>query len=149
MVIDRKRRRSVTASEARHVPNRYVILTLSGERLVEGLPNRAGASQMTAHISAHANIHFGWRLEVEVRVKTGDCMNLADRYLELPGQLVQLVGGQVAERRLDGPKFVKHTELLAFAVPEPSSEIVGHDTKSIGVCPLDGRGGGFEKKKCG
>jgi hypothetical protein len=77
---------------------------------------------MAGHVGADAHVDFGRGLEVEVRVKTGDCVDLTDGYFQFPRQLVQLIGGQISERSLDGPKFVKHADLLAFAVPEPSLE---------------------------
>src|SRR5882762_3811832 len=152
MVIDGQGRGGVAAPEARDVANRYCILSTAGTGLIEGLSHQAGAPQVAGHVGADPNVNFWWWLEIEVRVKTGDCVDLADRYFQLPGQLVQLIGGQISERSLDGPKFVKHTDLLAFAVPEPSLENGSHDTKSIRVCPLNDQGtlgtqGTLDKKK--
>ena len=43
---------------------------------------------------------------MEVRIKAGYRMDLAERHLDLGSEFLQSIGGQVAELMLNGPEFV-------------------------------------------
>jgi hypothetical protein len=71
---------------------------------------------MARHVRTDANIRFGRWLEVKVRIKAGDRVNLTDWFFQFAGKLVELLGWQIPVDRLDGSKFVEQEELLALAV---------------------------------
>ena len=61
---------------------------------------------MTRHIGANSYFSRSGRSEMEVRIKAGYRMDLAERHLDLGSEFLQPIGGQIAELMLNGPEFV-------------------------------------------
>ena len=106
MIVDRESWRLVAAAETGDVTHSNLFRTASAESLVQPVFQVAAAAQMAGHIGADAHFSLGRRREMEVGIKTGYCMDLAERHLNLSGKILQPIGRQVTELMLYGPEFV-------------------------------------------
>ena len=55
---------------------------------------------------------------MKMGIKTCYCVDLTDRDMNIRGERLELVGGQVAEIALDGPQFFKHDSGHSASVGE-------------------------------
>jgi len=71
----------VAAAEAGNIADLYVLGRHIGEAAFEIGAQFAGAVEMATHVRTDANFGLGRRCEMEMRVKTGDAMDLIERDL--------------------------------------------------------------------
>src|ERR1700733_3482149 len=108
LIIDRERGCLIAASKTGHIAHRN-FFRAAAKSLLEPTFQVGSATQMAGHIGADAHFSLGWRCEMKVGIKTGHRMDLAERHLNLCGEIMQPVGRQIAKLVLNGPKFVDHT----------------------------------------
>ncbi len=105
-IIDRERGRLVASTETRNIPHSHFFGAACAECLFQTAFKAGSAAQMARHIGADSYFGLCGRREMEVGIKTGYCMDLAKRHVNLDGEFLQPIGGQVAELMLNGPEFV-------------------------------------------
>lgn len=97
----------IAASQARDVADQHVLCGGGGKAVFQIEAKLGGAVQMAAHVGADANVDFGRRSEMEVRVKTGDAVNLIKGSACALGKSFELRFGQKAMAQLDGSQIVE------------------------------------------
>ena len=105
-VIDGESGRLVAAAETRHIAHSHFFRATCVECLFQAALQAGSAAQVTRHIGADADFSLRGRSQMEVRIKAGNRMDLAERHVNLDGEFLQPIGGQVAELMLNGPEFV-------------------------------------------
>ena len=78
VIVDGDCRSMIAAAETGDVANQYIFWPRIGEAALEIGAQLASAEEMAAHVSADANLRFGRREEMKMRIETRDAVDLVE-----------------------------------------------------------------------
>jgi hypothetical protein len=113
MPVDRHGRRFIATAEAGHALHLNFWVYRFPAFAIESGAKLGGAAKMAGHILANTHVHFGWRCEVKMGIKACNTVQTVERKVNFGGEILQLVGRQVAELTLNLPQFVKDQRLAS------------------------------------
>jgi len=108
VIVDRYRRRSIALSKAGTFADENVARAHALESLLQAGFERVCAAQMTGHIRAHAQIYFGRRFEMKMRIEVGHTVQAIQRNFRSLGQRLQLFARKIPVLILDRSKIVEY-----------------------------------------